>query len=290
MTGNRPCITLTDNGSLRPAATMSLRRLAKAVSESTGETIHPVSLLHSNKIPSSELDGIPADTLESFWLNKREEGIHRFLVLPLFFGPSAAIAEYLPQRVDALREERQWEELEVRVAPCLVDCDDPGDQRLPQMLATYVEDTANSKSLTKTAVALVDHGTPRVAVTRVRDFLAEQLAKLLDPERFHLVRPCSMERREGSEYDFNEPLLERLLGTQGFTADVVVSMLFLQPGRHAGEGGDVATICKDAEDACPGLRTHMTALLGDHPDLLAVLIERLHQGRETLPVSWAGSK
>ena len=51
------------------------------------------------------------------------------------------------------------------------------------------------------------------------------------------VEASSMERREGTEYDFNEPLLENLLGSEGFEKDVVLSMLFISPGRHAGPGG-----------------------------------------------------
>jgi sirohydrochlorin ferrochelatase len=128
-------------------------------------------------------------------------------------------------------------------------------------------------------VALIDHGTPRIAVTEVRNLLADQLATLLG-ESVRSVRPCSMERRESAEYDFNEPLLERLLGQRRFEKEVIVSMLFLQPGRHAGEGGDVAEICQEAEKAHPGLRTHRTDLVGTHPQLIDLLAERLRQGVE----------
>ncbi len=284
-----PCITLTDNGSLRPEATLSLRRLATALGVAAGETVHPVSLLHSNRIDAAKLEDRPADTFEKFAIARREsEGTDSFLVVPLFFGPSAAIAEYLPQRVDAMREEQAWPELSVQVAPCLVPTLDAADTRVAQMLADGVEKTLAEKQLSSSAsVALVDHGTPRRTVTDVRNFLAQQLADLLG-DKVQTVRPCSMERRDRPEYDYNEPLLERLLGQEGFQHDVIVSMLFLQPGRHAGAGGDVAEICADAETAhAPTLRTHMTGLVGTHPDLIALLAERLEEGRRTPGVSWA---
>ncbi len=266
-----PCITLTDNGSLRPEATFSLRRLSETLARRTGYPIHPVSLLHSDRISPANLDGDPAQIFEPFVTAKRKDGVHSFLVCPLFFGPSAAIAEFLPQRVEAMREELDWPELEVRVAPCLVDHEQKDDFRVAQMLADLVERKRAAAGLHDSAIALVDHGTPRIAVTHVRNHLAEQLGTLLK----NSVRPCSMERREGPEYDFNEPLLERLLGQEGFDRSVIVSMLFLQPGRHAGPGGDVAQICQEAEKRTEGLETHMTDLVGAHPDLIDVLAERL---------------
>ncbi|MEN9019685.1 MAG: CbiX/SirB N-terminal domain-containing protein [Verrucomicrobiales bacterium] len=280
------CIILTDNGSLRPEATFSLRRLAKALGERIGKPIHAVSLLHSGRIDADKLDGKPADTFEKFVLAKREEGVDEFLVVPLFFGPSAAIAEYLPQRVDVMREEQGWTKLTVRVAPCLVNLKEVDDYRVAQMLADHVLRKHASLNLSdKPSVALVDHGTPRKTVTDVRNHLATQLGELLG-DKFHEVKPCSMERRESKEYDYNEPLLEHLLGSSAFHKEVIVSMLFLQPGRHAGEGGDVAEICEAAEKANPGLTTHITDLLGLHPRLLDLLEERLAQGKDLEPVCW----
>ena len=47
------------------------------------------------------------------------------------------------------------------------------------------------------------------------------------------VTAASMERREGSEYDFCEPLLERALGSTGFdSGDVIVAVLFLSGAQH----------------------------------------------------------
>ena len=55
-----------------------------------------------------------------------------------------------------------------------------------------------------------------------------------------------MERREGDAYAFNDPLLESLGGISGFAGGrLILAMFFLLPGRHAGEGGDVAEIYGD---------------------------------------------
>ena len=111
----------------------------------------------------------------------------------------------------------------------------------------------------------------------MRDRLAKRLAAQLGDE-VSAVAPCSMERREGSQYDFNEPLLEKLLRRPLWRdGPVVVSMLFLQPGRHAGEGGDVATICARAEADSPALKTVRTGLLGEDSALIDLLAQRLRQ-------------
>ena len=56
--------------------------------------------------------------------------------------------------------------------------------------------------------------------------------------------------------------------------DVVVALQFLFPGRHAGEGGDVARLCSEAESVRPGLRTRRTATVAGHPVFLDLLERR----------------
>jgi len=280
-----PCCCLTDNGSYRPEATFSLRKLSGELSAVSGHEIYPVSLLHSNKISPAKLGGIPADTFEPFLLAKRSEGISNFLVTPLFFGPSAAAYEFIPQRVDTIRDEHGWPELEVRVAPCVVDVSRPDDTRIAEILADLIRGCASENKLDNASVALCDHGAPRIKVTEIRNFLAGQLQGF--PDLPDTISPCSMERREGDEYAFNEPLLENLLGSPGFTGDVIVSMLFFQAGRHAGADGDVTKICTEAEKANPNLKVHTTDLVASHPALVSILAERLHQGLDSTPVSWA---
>lgn len=281
MADSSPCTLLVDNGSHRAESTLSLRGLAAALAAELGQVVHPVSLLHSTRVAARELGGVPAEIVEPFLKKQRAAGVHSFLVVPLFFGRSSAIYEYLPQRVRALRE--QWPELELRVAPSLVDLSDPNDTGVAEVLAELVRKKMAEEQLTRPAVTLVDHGTPRKAVNEVRNFLAVQLGHLLRDEASAVVA-SSMERREGEAYSFNEPLLENLLGSEGFTKEVVLSMLFLSPGRHAGPGGDIAEICEVAEQGRSGLRTFRGDLFATHPALPALLAHRFRQGLAEEPV------
>jgi sirohydrochlorin ferrochelatase len=267
-------ILLVDNGSLEPAATLALRDLARRLSAQTGREILPVSLLHANKVSAEQLGGITAETIEPFLRAQAMVGETDFVVLPLFFGPSRAITEYLPGVVEKLCGE--FPAISVRVASTLFAT---GDETLARMLAERVREqlTAEFTQGEPVRVALVDHGSPVAAVTAVRDTLAKQLAVKLGSEVTE-VAGCSMERRAGPEYDFNEPLLAKLLARAGWnTGPVIVAQLFLAPGRHAGPNGDIATICAAAATASPALRIARTAVLGPHPALLDLLANRLAQ-------------
>ncbi len=276
---------ITDNGSYRPESTMSLRSLAERLGAQVGHTVHAVSLLHSTKIDPEKLGGVPAEIFEPFIKKMRKEGYNRFHVTPMFFGPSAAIKEYMLQRVEALQQ-GGWDELEVYVAPCVVEPLDPADTRMAQILVDNVYETMKTEGYTRPSVALVDHGAPRKTVTDVRNHLAAQMRTLLPQDTFPHVEPCSMERREGDEYAFNEPLLEHIVGQPGFQNEVIVSMLFASPGRHAGPGGDVWEICKDAAEEHSTLSWKMTDLCAKHDGLIEILAERFQQGMDSDPVCW----
>jgi sirohydrochlorin ferrochelatase len=260
-----PLTLLMDNGSLEPAATLGLRALAGKLGERIGQRVVPVSLLHSSAVPAEKLGGSPAEILEPALERRLAAGQTDFLIIPLFFGPSGALTDYLPKRLAHLRGKHPA--LDVRVAAPLFAA---GDARLARILADNVRVLGSASR----RVALVDHGSPAKAVTDVRNELACQLAGLLGPD--FVVAPCSMERREGAAYDFCEPLLARLLRQPGWNAgDVIVAMQFLLPGRHAGPEGDVAEICRDAETASAGaLRTMMTGLVAEHPLLVDILADR----------------
>lgn len=281
------CCLITDNGSYRPESTYSLRSLAERLGKRVGHTVHPVSLLHSIKISPEKLGGIPAEIFEPFLQKKREEGFNRFLVTPMFFGPSAAILEYIPQRVEVMKAEG-WAELEVMVAPCVVNISDADDTRMAQILVDQIRSKKEAEGLEAPAVAVVDHGAPREAVTKVRNHLGDQVRTLLSEDEFPIVTACSMERRDGEQYAFNEPLLENVIGSDGFRNEVLVSMLFASPGRHAGPGGDVAQICEEAAETFPDIDWHMTDLVAGHEGIIDLLAERFQQGLESKPVFWQG--
>ena len=85
---------------------------------------------------------------------------------------------------------------------------------------------------------LVDHGTPLRSVNQIREEIGQQVKVLLSGQ-VTAFSTCSMERRDGPEYDFNDPLLESVLSDWSvrYTEDIVLAQLFLSPGRHAGKGG-----------------------------------------------------
>ena len=264
-----PLTLLVDNGSLEPASTLALRALAANLSTRLGQTVEPVSLLHSSGIEPARLGGQPAELLFPALEKRLGQGRNDFVVLPLFFGPSRALTEYLPENLARLQA--KFPGLSARVAAPLHAA---GDDRLARILADHVRSEIDTKAAEPVRVAVVDHGSPVATVTAVRDELARQLSALLGPA-VAAVAPSSMERRPEPTYDFNDPLLARLLETPPWAeARVIVAMQFLLPGRHAGPNGDIATICRDAESRHPSLRTHLTRLVGEHPLLLEILADR----------------
>ncbi|GEN26531.1 hypothetical protein HVA01_01770 [Halovibrio variabilis] len=266
-------IFLVDNGSLRPQATHNLRHVAASLSQQIGETVQAASLLHSNKIPAEEVDGIPAITLGPAAERSAEQGATEIIILPFFFGPSKALTGYLPERMATMQA--HFPHVKVRVAQPLVDEQGDNDLRLAELLADNVR--AKRPPGTKPRIALVDHGSPIPEVTAVRNRMAGQLSVLLGDDATCVVA-ASMERREGDEYRFNEPLLESLLDNPEFhTGSVILAMLFLSPGRHAGEGGDIADICHEAQQRHPGLTITTTQLAGEHPGIVDILHTRLRQ-------------
>jgi sirohydrochlorin ferrochelatase len=278
-------ILLLDNGSRRAAATLNLRRLAGHLSARLGTPVHPVSALHSSKIPVQQLDGVPAWTLEPFLQAQVAAGTRSFGVLPLFFGPSRAISAFIPEV--AGRVAAALGPFEVRVADVL--CPLPaGEPRLPTILADHVAAAMATDSAGEampgtrqvpTQVLLVDHGSPLPAVTAVRHWLAARLTECLSESMGAEVQVAEavMERREGAEYAFNGRLLAEALASigEGTTPrSVVLAMQFISPGRHAGAGGDIAEIVAAAKAAHPGLDVHISRLMGEHPLFLDILADR----------------
>ncbi|WFF41743.1 cobalamin biosynthesis protein CbiX [Salinicola endophyticus] len=266
-------ILLVDNGSLRPAATLNLRRLAEALSQASGEAVEATSLLHSFKIPPEQLGGHKAVSLGPLAERHAAAGVTELLILPFFFGPSQALTRYLPERLAEVQA--NYPQLSVKVAPPLIDTLLAPDLRLAQLLADNVRESMTGRP--RPQVVLVDHGSPIPEVTAVRNYLTGQLSALLADE-VACVTFASMERREGDAYRFNEPLLEDLLASPALAeGDVILAMLFLSPGRHAGEGGDIAEICTQAMSRSPGLSVETTRLVGENDAIVEILATRLQQ-------------
>lgn len=271
---------LFDNGSFRPDSTRSLRALAARLQARLGYEVRPVSLLHSTRISADELDGVPAQLLEPSldeWFASNPEG--SAILTPLFFGPSGALVDYVPERMGSLKARHPHARM-ILAEPLVVPDEEPAE--LVSVLADRARRAAAAKCWTKPKVVLCDHGTPLLTVTEVRNRLGSMLAEALRDE-VTAVSVASMEQREGDAFAFNEPLLATLLRTPPFdTGNVVVLLQFLSPGRHAGPGGDVAEICENAQAERPGLTTTMTEPIADDPRLVDVLLRRTLTARSRL--------
>ena len=248
-------ILLTDNGSLQPAATLRLRALADNISRILGRPVTPVSVLHSDKIDPALLNGTPAATFEPYARQRHAEGVGELDILPLFIGPSLALTEFLPERAQALG-------VRLNMLPTLWS---PGNEdALVELLLDHLKATGWTPG--SGTVLLCDHGSPIREVTAAREDLAARLRQKLNLSTEALLG-CAMERRAGPEYAFNEPMLaDAMARAQG---KVVVLMLFILPGRHAGPGGDVATLC--AQHAPAHVTWQLSPLLGEPPQLATIL-------------------
>lgn len=267
-----PSLLLVDNGSSRPESTRTLRRIAADLGERLGGTVHPVSLQHADRVPADQLDGRGADIFGPYLRRTVAGGKRDFLVLPLFFGPSAALTRLIPETAASI--EAQHGPFRLRVAPELCPIP-PGEPRLAAILADQVARTAARQGIEPRRVVLVDHGSPSPSVSAVRAWLAERVRRQLG--RGVAVLEAAMERRPGPEYDFNGDLLETVLtrlARHDPFSPAILAMLFLAPGRHAGPDGDIADICRRVQEQVPELRVYPTPLVGEHPGLIEILAQR----------------
>ena len=271
-------VLLFDNGSLRPDATLALRAIAKILSKRLGMSVEGVSLLHSHKIDAEKLGGKPATIIRRRFKKGIANGEHNFICLPLFLGPSLAITEYLMELIDEAKQ--LCPKMRILVAPPLSgwDVNNP-DHRLSEILADQVRALIDEKKLThSTNLVLVDHGSPIEKLSILRNTVTDQLRDLLG-DSVSTATACSMERREGDAYAFNEPLLESVTFGKASTEEhleyLIVAMFFLLPGRHAGEGGDVDDILQGLVDRGKVKNFLKTDLIATHPLIYSILEDRV---------------
>lgn len=261
-----------------------LRALAGRLEARLGYEVRAVSLLHSTRVPAESLGGRKAELLEpalDAWFTANPEG--RALLLPLFFGASGALVDYVPERMVSLHARHPGVRT-VLAAPLVRPDETP--EGLAVILADRVRARVAELGWLRPKVVLCDHGTPLATVSAVRDQLGRLLAAELG-EEVMASAVASMERKEGDAYAFNEPLLATRLSSPPFSeGEVVVALQFLSPGRHAGPGGDVATICEAAEAKAAeegrSLHTAMTAPIADDVRLVELLARRAEPARAAL--------
>lgn len=270
---SEPVVMLVDNGSTRAASTLSLRAVASGLAAASGRVVHPVSLQHADRISADQLDGVPAQTLPAFLRSQLAQGEREFIVVPLFFGKSRALTQSIPEQVALLA--REFGAFRVRQADVLSPMPE-GEPRLAEILAAHVAQCTAQLGTQPHRVVVVDHGSPLPDVTAVRAKVTMALRQHLDADI--ALNQAVMERRQGAEYDFNGQLLGDLLqscAAKDPECAVVLAMMFISPGRHAGPGGDIAQICADVMAQNPGLRVAISPLIGEHPLLIEILNDRL---------------
>jgi sirohydrochlorin ferrochelatase len=213
-------------------------------------------------------------TLRDFLADQLDQGKRRFALLPLFLGPSRAISQGLPKILAEFAPD--YPDLQVKVGETLFRPEE-SDGDLEEILAENVVEQMESEGLIRPRIILVDHGSPAPAVTEVRNELASRLRGRLGA-RVEEVAPASMERRPGAEYAFADPLLESLLEEERFhSGKLLLALLFLAPGRHAGEGGDIDQIVARARVRFPDLEVGRTRLVGESPRFVDLLERRMNQ-------------
>jgi uroporphyrin-III C-methyltransferase len=271
--GAAPKYALIDNGSLAPASTLNLRRMAAEIGVWTGVPIDPVSWKHSDRIASAELGGMPAETIRAWFERQRRSGAREFRFVPFFISPQGAIGSALRRDLEGLAAELGG----------AFDFTSGLDKAVPVILASNIRDAiAQARHPTAPAalagaapppppwpVVIVDHGGPSRHSAVLRDQIVSEVAALLG-DGAGSITGASMESPEGLEFAFNRPLLSEALGALAASGatDAIIAPLFLSPGRHAGPDGDLAQI---ARAFAPRLRCHFTGLVGTHPLAAAAL-------------------
>lgn len=267
-----PVILLSDNGSIRVNAALQLRELAIELSNKTGHKINPVSLQHADRIAETELNGIPAQTFTNFIKKKLIQDERHFILLPLFFGNSKALTQFIPDEANLLKQE--YGDFKLDIGEVIYPIPQ-GEKLLSKIILEHIHITANNKKLPLNNVVLVDHGSPNPRVTEVRKHLANAVQNDL-PANCHLEQAV-MERREGKEYDFNGDLLKDWLITKASSSEnsAIIVLMFFLPGRHAGSGGDIEEICASVTNNYPQFKISISPLITNHPDFLNILQNRL---------------
>lgn len=300
----RPTVVLVDNGSVKAASTLGLREVARSLEERLGGAARVIaaSAKFSDRVDPAELGGEKAWTLLTLLRHLRKaRQAESVVLLPVFFGPSELATRFMPQQVATVRAETDPKlppSPPMAIAPTLIcNCPflfpgAPEDDRIARILLDRVHEAVQKHSLGPTPlVAVVDHGSPNPVVTRCRSQVVQQLQRLLasgegrqEGERLRprAVLGCCMERRPEPQYDFNDPLLAKLLVNPELVRggeDVIVALMFLQSGKHAGPNGDIAQIIGKAQEERPHdtPRIVMTEVVGAHPLLIEVLEERSRQ-------------
>jgi len=294
-----PVVLLVDHGSSRAAAALNLRAVAAQLEDLLDadptrpiRTVISTSIRLSDRVPPEELGGNAVPLAVPLIESLIAQGERRLVIVPFFLGPSPAIHEVLTK---ALQEQVELHpDLDARIAPPLVcrcpflfgaQTEDYGDNVIAEILHDRIVETIRREKIDRhPAVVLVEHGSRQPAVGRVTEYVAASLLAQLH-DKASVFFQSSLEQPGDQTLNANpaflhtigNPLLEQALEWDQLVGkDVVVALMFLGPGHHAGPGGDVARIIEKSTAGRTG-RVYMTDIVGSHPKLVSLLAKRFTQ-------------
>lgn len=274
-----PIILLVDNGSVRPAATKQLRKLAKKLSIIATIKVYPVSLRHADKIPANLLEGEKAQIFDTFMEEYLLQGERQFIILPLFFSASKAITELLSNQL--LSFQALYHDVTYQVADVVYPLP-MGEPLLAHIIYEQILATTHNAKFPKKNIVLVDHGSPQQRVTKVRKHLVRTVQEKLPKEI--VLEQAVMERRQGEQYLFNGELLQDWLIRKAKAREktAIVCLLFFLAGRHGGKGGDIDKICNGVMNEYPDFRIAICPLIAEHKALVSILLARLEAAQKKI--------
>ena len=266
-----PIYLLADNGSFEAGSTLSPRK-AHSAGLLAGVEILPVSLLHSFKVDPSLLDGIKAETMEPFLAGPIAQSAFELRILPFFFGPSRALTEWLPEKLEQWKSQKDGRNF--RILDCLHQ---PGDIRLAVALEDLCFRSIKRSKMKKPFLALVDHGTPVFDVHRVREEVGKEIKERMK-DYVSGFSTCSMERRDGEEYDFNEPCSKPFDPKESARKCSSLNSSFLPGVVGKGIWSDMQMFAGSS----PSRRLVRTDLLGTHSSVVEILADRIRDRSSSL--------
>jgi hypothetical protein len=219
--GSRMGVAVIDNGSVSPAAQEHVRGVAKTISELAGVEVESVSWKHS-----------PV-TVGPWMRSRYADGVRDFLFVPYFISPQGAIGSALDAELRALA--RELPGVSHRFSGSLAAAG-----VLPRIIAENAREAMRARGLHRPRLIVVDHGGPSAASTRLRDEVAAAAAALLQ-DLVSEILPASMESSPPVLGDLLADNLAEPANLAG-NSNYLIAPLFLLPGRHAGQAGDLARI------------------------------------------------
>ena len=244
--------------------------------KTSGISTVAVSLAHSDRIPIGKLNGQPVPLLEPFLDTLADSTrLKKIYVIPLLMVNGGAIYTKLSESIKSFRTGNPNKI--VALGDTLVNRLESGPVSIPAIIARGVESEIRRVGLDGPEVLIVDHGSPFPVAAGVRDWVASEVEMLLPKGTAQSVLGASMERRDGAQYEFNEPLLEHALedcANRG-VRDVLVAKMLIQPGKHSGKKGDIDQIIDSVSDQRSRMRVHIVRQIFQQKDLVLLLTNRL---------------